>query len=300
MADIRGLIKLAATIIGLILLCVLAYYLLLYLVTPHPPHADVRVPKNLPPNSTVYPDGMVVMPGQYTINETPDGELIVVPADMDNLTPEQRAQIDTGGADGTVSFWQLPLWIQLYVLPGLLLGAISSLALGAAIVVRHRRRENKNKQGVLAYVSGNPGCTAPELARDRRMNIGTARYHIQRLQDEGRIVLQKIGKYSRIFVNSHTYDDREKLIAAHLNSESSLLIIKTLMETPGLSNQKLSEELGMEKSLVYRYMQKLLDDRIVTFEWEGKNKLYYIDTGAKEVLIKLMPLHYQCPGLKKE
>lgn len=283
MADIRGYIKLAATIIGLALLCVLAYYLLLYLVMPHPPQVDHPVPSDLPPGAQVY-----------------EGGIVVVPVNLANLTDEERAAIMNNSAEyREVSFFELPLWIQLYVFPGLLIGIVTSF-LAAALAVRHRRSKNRNKDGVMAYISGNPGCTAPELARERNMNIGTARYHIQRLQDEGRIILEKIGKYSRIFVNLHTYDDREKRIASHLHSASSRLIISTIMETPGISNQMLSEKLGMEKSLAYRYMQKLLEDGIVTFEWEGKNKLYYIDTTAKEALIKLMPLHYQCPGLKKE
>ena len=296
MAGIGGYIKLAATIVGLALLCVLAYYLLLYLVTPHPPHVDYPVPNDLPPGAQVYPGGYYSIPYDPGNHTGAGGGIEVTPGYNVSFPPEGA---DTSGADGTVSFFELPRWIQLYALPGILFAAVTSF-FAAAAVVRHRKRENKNRRGVLAYVSGNPGCTAPELARGKGMNIGTARYHIQRLQDEGRIVLERIGKYTRIFVNSHTYDDREKLIASHLHSDSSLLIIKTLMETPGLSNQMLAEKLGMEKSLVYRYMQKLLDGRIVAFEWEGKNKLYYIDTDAKEVLIKLMPLHYQCPGLLKD
>jgi predicted transcriptional regulator len=284
MAGIRGYIKLAVTVIGLALLCVLAYNLLLYLVTPHPPHVDYPIPSDLPPGAQVYEGGYIVVPG-YNVNLTEE---------------QQKGYVDDTGADGQVSFFELPLWIQLYALPTILFGIVTSFFAAALVIRRIKKNENHNKQSVLTFISANPGCTAPELARRRNMNIGTARYHIQQLQDEGRIVLEKIGKYSRIFVNSHTYDDREKRIASHLHSDSSRLIISALMEAPGISNQMLSEKLGMEKSLVYRYMQKLLEDGIVTFEWEGKNKLYYIDTTAKEALIKLMPLHYQCPGLKKE
>jgi predicted transcriptional regulator len=280
MASNWGRIKLAVTIVGLVLLCVIAYNVLLYLVRPHPPHVDYPVPSDLPPGSIVYEGGYVMIPG--------------------NASNYTAGPVDSGGADRSVGFLELPLWIQLYALPGMLLGLLTTLLAVAFVVRRVRNNENDNKQAVFTFITGNPGCTAPELARGRNMNIGTARYHIQRLQDEGRIVLEKIGKYSRIFVNSHTYDDREKRIASHLHNDTSRAIISTLMETPGISNQMLSEKLGMEKSLAFRYMQKLLEDGIVTFEWEGKNKLYYIDISAKETLIKLMPLHYQCPGLKKE
>jgi predicted transcriptional regulator len=297
MAGSRGRVKLAVTIVGLVLLCVVAYQVLLYLVTPHPPHVDYPVPSDLPPGAMVYEGGYIVMPYNASNYTNASGGLEFIPVYNVSIPPEQ---VDTGGADGTVSFFELPLWIQLYTLPSIVFGIVASF-LAAALVVRHiKKHENDNKRGVLTYIRGNPGCTAPELARGRNMNIGTARYHIQRLQDEGRIVLEKIGKYSRIFVNSHTYDDRERLITSHMRSGTSLSIIRALMEAPGASNQMLSEKLGMEKSLVYRYMQKLIEDRLVTYEWEGRSKLYYIDITAKEALIKLMPLHYQCPGLKKE
>ncbi len=278
MAGKRGIVLAAAGIV-LVAVLVLAYYSLF--VWPHDARVIDPSPSGLPPGSIVYEGGYVVMPAA-------------------NLTPEQMAGADTGGADSTVSFWELPLWIQLYALPGLIIGVIATAAAGFFVIRRARKTDNANKLGVYTYITDNPGCTAPELARGRDLNIGTVRYYIQRLHDEGRIVLMKIGKYTRIFVNSHTYDDREKLIASHLRSDSSRQILSALMDTPGISNQKLSDMLGMEKSLVYRYMQKLLDDGIVTFEWEGKNKLYYISQGAKEPLIKLMPRNYQCPGLMKE
>lgn len=230
------------------------------------------------------------------------GGYIVTTVNVSNLTPQQRAELFNNSSSPTpVQFWQLPLWIQLSVLSSMsVVLAMSCLLFVPLVIRRFRRGESNNKDAILSYIAGNPGCTAPELARDNKMNIGTARYHIHRLQDEGRIVMARIGKYTRLFVNKSTYDDRDKLIAASLRNDTSRAIIGAIMETPGISNQMLSEKLAMEKSLVYRYVQKLLDDHIVTFEWEGKNKLYYISMDAKETLIKLMPLHYQCPGLKKE
>lgn len=277
MADKWGALRLAATAIVLIVACIMAYSLLLEMVKPHP-----------------------VNDGGYVMTACNDsGGLIFISGYDANLTPEQMAQADTSGADSTVSFLELPLWIQLYALPGMILG-ILSIAAGAFVVRRTRKSNNIHKREVLAYIRDNPGCTAPELSRDEHMNIGTVRYYVHCLQDESRIVLQKTGKYTRIFVNSHTYDDREKLIASYLRVDSSRQILGALMETPGATNQKLSDRLCMEKSLIHRYMQNLLDDGIVTFEWESKNKLFYISQGAKEPLIKLMPRNYQCPGLMKE
>lgn len=276
----RGNSRLIVAGIVVIIACLLAYFLLLSLARPHtaPDNGGYVVTF---PNASNDTAGLVFTPGY-------------------EAGPGQAAGTDSGGADGSVSFWELPLWIQLYALPGMLTALLVSI-LGTALVVRRARKiDNGNKREVYTYITGNPGCTAPELARETEMNIGTVRYHIHRLQDEGRVVLQKIGKYARVFVNSHTYDEREKLIAAHLHSENSRRIIGALMDSPGISNQALSEKLDMEKSLVYRHVQRLFDDGIITFEREGNHKLYFISQGAKEPLIKLMPRHYQCPGLLKE
>jgi predicted transcriptional regulator len=283
MSRIWGNARVVAAGIVLIIACVLAYFLLLYLVTPHHSQDD---------------DGGYVVTFPNASNDTAGG-LVVVSGYNVSLTPEQAALADTGGADGTVNFWELPLWIQLYALPGMIVGLAVSLLAAAFVVRRARKNENENKREVYTYITDNPGCTAPELARGRGLNLGTARYHIHRLKDEGRIVLQKIGKYTRIFVNSHTYDEREKLIAAHLHSDNSCRIIGALMDAPGISNQRLAEKLGMEKSLVFRHVQRLMDDGIVTFEMEGKSRLYFISQDAKDPLIRLMPRHYQCPGLMK-
>jgi len=271
MAGKRWTLKKLAFMVGLALLSILAYYVLLDLVSPHPPKVEYPVPSDLPP-------GAIVCEGGY----------VVIPAYNVSLTPEEAAHADFNGTDGQVSFFELPLWIQLRYLPIAFFGAITTFCAAFSIVHRLRRRNNNNKHTILAFVKDNPGCTAPELARDANMNIGTVRYYLQRLEDEGRIVLEKMGKYKRIFVNSNTYNDMEKRIASHLRTEPTKTILASIMESPGINNQRLAEKLVMEKSLVYRYTRKLLEDGIITFEWDGTSKRYFIDASAKETLTRLM------------
>jgi len=151
MAGKRGIVLAAAGIV-LVAALVFAYYSLL--VWPHDARVIDPSPEGLPPGSIVYEGGYVVMPAA-------------------NLTPEQMAGADTGGADGAVSFRELPRGSQLYALPGLITGAIATAAAGFFVVRRARKADNANKRGVYTYIADNPGCTAPELARGRDLNIGT-------------------------------------------------------------------------------------------------------------------------------
>ena len=111
--------------------------------------------------------------------------------------------------------------------------------------------------------------------------MGTVRYHIQRLESEGKIVLKKIGKFTRLYRNSSTYDDREMVIASHVRNETSRQILEAILESPGMTNHSLSERFNLDKSTVYVHMQKLINDEIVVSQIDGKQKLYFIAEAAK-------------------
>jgi predicted transcriptional regulator len=231
-----------------------------------------------------------------------NGGYVVMPYHPDaNLTPEQLALIDNSGADATVSFWELPLWIQVSYSWGALLTVAGSL-LVLPLAVRRLKSplDNRNRQSVYNYIEDNPGCIAPDVSRNTGMNKGTVRYHIQRLELESKIVLRKIGKFMRLYRNSSTYDEREKLVASHLRNKMSKAVIEVLMEHPGSTNQEVSELIKVEKSLIYRYIQQLINDRIVSAEDDGKHKRYFIAEVAKPAVIKLLPRNYQCPGMMRE
>jgi predicted transcriptional regulator len=123
------------------------------------------------------------------------------------------------------------------------------------------------------------------------------RYHIQRLESEGKIILKKIGKFTRLYRNSSTYNDREMVIASHVRNATSRQLLEAILECPGMTNQRLSERFNIDKSTVYVHMQKLISDEIVVSEIDGKQKRYFIADTARPAVIKLLPLNYQCPGM---
>lgn len=220
-----------------------------------------------------YPDGTIV-----TFFETNQSEI-----PWATTTPGAVSDVKS------VTFWQLPLWIQVSVLSGSLVAMAGIFAL-LPLVVRKIRSplDNENRKSVFNYILGNPGCTAPEVSRDQGMNMGTVRYHVQRLELESKIILKKIGKFSRIYRNASTYNDREMVIASHLRNETSRKLLQATFETPGMTNQALAERFNIDKSTVYVHMQKLLDDDIIFSETEGKQKRYFVQEAAKPSLDKFL------------
>jgi predicted transcriptional regulator len=241
-----------------------------------------------------YPNGYIITPGNPA-NYTPEERSLL------HMTDADLAAMNNSTGPVAVSFWQLPTWIQISFLSGSLVALAGAITLFPLVVRKIRSpMDNENRKSVLNYIHDNPGCTAPEVSRDQGMNMGTVRYHIQRLELGGKIILKKIGKFSRIYRNASTYNGREMVIASHLRNETSRKLLQATFETPGMTNQALAERFNIDKSTVYVHMQKLLDDDIIFSEVEGKQKRYFVQESAKPVIIKFMPLNYQCPGMKWE
>ncbi|MCG2738441.1 MAG: winged helix-turn-helix transcriptional regulator, partial [Candidatus Methanoperedenaceae archaeon] len=135
--------------------------------------------------------------------------------------PTQNGPIDTSGADVTISFWELPLWIQIAYISGIILAFLGLFKVIPIVLGRIKNLlENQSRQGIFKHILNNPGCTIAEISDMQKINRGSVKYHIYRLKYEGKIILSKMGKFSRLFQNSGAFKDNEQKMAAHLKSET--------------------------------------------------------------------------------
>lgn len=184
-----------------------------------------------------------------------------------------------------VSYLDLPLWIQVAAIVDGLLIAIGIFGIAPAILGRLQNvLDNRNRRFIFDYVLKNPGCTPSEVTANGNMRNGTVKYHVKMLEQEGKIILQKMGKFTRLYKNSLSIDQRDRVITSHLRNNMSKNIIKAIIDEPGITNKGLSELFGLDKSTTHWYLQKFLTDGIVAAEADGKYKKYYV---SPEVIEKL-------------
>lgn len=202
----------------------------------------------------------------------------------------QKELIDTGGADATISFMELPIWIKVVYISGIILAFLGLFKVIPIVLGRIKNLlENQNRQGIFKYILNNPGCTIAEISDRQEINRGSVKYHINKLKFEGNIILTKMGKFSRLFQNSGTFKGNEQKMAAHLKNETSRLILWTILEKPGITNQELTDKFGVDKSTIHWHIQRFRNDNIIAFEQEGKYKRYFINADAKIILLRFMP-----------
>ena len=189
--------------------------------------------------------------------------------------------------DSGMSFWQLPEWMKLFYASSMVVSFIVAMKVLPFVLGKiDDLLKNENRHNILNYVYSNPGATVAEVAQAQSIERGTVKYHLYKLESEGKVVLNRMGKYSRVFRNSHTYSDFEKTVIAHLQNQTARSVLLLILEQPGITNQEMSERLGVEKSAIHWHVDKFLRDGMVSFRRDGKFKRYYIGDNSRVILQK--------------
>ncbi|HEY3273744.1 MAG TPA: winged helix-turn-helix transcriptional regulator [Methanocella sp.] len=192
------------------------------------------------------------------------------------------------GVDREVSFWELPLWIQMSYFSGAIAALIVAVKVVPFALLKLKvKLSNKNRESIYRHINDNPGCTVTDISKHEEMNVGSVRYHVEQLQDARRIVLVKMGKFMRLFRNSGAYDEREIAVISALHLRTSRAIVFLIRDRPGLSNKQIAELLNIKESMAHTYLSGLLKNEIIRYEKNGQQKMYYLENDVEAILAKV-------------
>jgi predicted transcriptional regulator len=186
-----------------------------------------------------------------------------------------------------MSFWQLPDWVKLFYVTSMAAAFIGLLKLMPLVLGKiDDILKNENRHNILNYINANPGTTIAKVTESQQIERATVRYHLYKLESEGKIVSRKMGKFSRLFRNSRSFSDEEQKVIAHMQNRNSRAILLLILEQPGITNQELTECLGIEKSAIHWHLEKFIHDDIVNYIPDGKFKRYFIQDSMAFALQK--------------
>lgn len=196
----------------------------------------------------------------------------------------QNGPSDTLGADSTISFFELPLWIQLIWVIGVLCAFFGAIKFGPLVLGKVKTiLQNQNRTAILEYIGKNPGCTLADLSKSTDINRGTARYHLYLLLIERKVIRKKNGKLSYLFANGGTQLERKQLYGYIMNP-SKREILDTILNTPGISNKEIAERLQIDRSTVYWHLQPLLEEEMVVSQWDGRSMNYILFPDVEAIM----------------
>ena len=211
-------------------------------------------------------------------------------SEADRALSGDNPQIQGPGNSVEVTLWNLPVSVQIDVLMTYLLVSFG-LGLGFLGLGKIKNLlENANRRRVYEHLVANPGCTIAAVASELGMNIGTTNYHLNMLEKERKISLDRKGrngKFVCIYSNGLARDEQFKKINRYIRNQVSKDVLVVLFENPGITNKRLTEIFGLNKSTVSWHLDRLLTDGIVSVRKDGRNKLYFISDEVNDDLYRL-------------
>ncbi len=198
--------------------------------------------------------------------------------------PLDSGPSDTSGADGTISFFELPLWIQLSWLISTFLAIFGAIKFGPLIIGKIRNiLQNKNRAAILDYIGNNPGCTLADLSKNTGINRGTARYHLWLLIFEQKVVRKKDGKEGYLFTNGRSHLERKR-VYGYIMNPAKREILNTILANPGISNKEIADNLQLDTSTIHWHLQQFLKEEMVVSRWDGRNVSYVLLPEVEAIL----------------
>ncbi len=205
--------------------------------------------------------------------------------------------VDSSGADGTCTFWELPLWIQVAEISGILVAIFGMFRgilwchLGCRRIVKHNVLDNTVRSGIFEQICKNPGITFSALARECNIGKGIQRYHLKILQREHKII--SVNKYGHTgyFENSGKYGDVQQTVIMQLRSTTVQQIYEILILHPNASRKEVARHLGISGSAVTWQMKRLCADGTVSAAKSGKYVGYLINPKAKGIILDYLRNH---------
>lgn len=219
--------------------------------------------------------------GFCIIASADDGGYIITPHAGEY--PE-GAIVDDSGADANITFWDLPLWIQLSVITSILFSFLAAfkflpLLLGKISV----KKKNTKQKDICSYIVNNPGCCESEMSKNLNIKRGTLRYHLDRLESENMIFTIKKGKIKGFFHIDHSGCYQQNMLHLRLKNDTAKMVLDVIITEPGVTGQELSSKLGLDKSTIHWHVNKLREDNIVHIKKHGKYNKHYLVNDLKMI-----------------
>ncbi len=184
----------------------------------------------------------------------------------------QDGLIDSSGADSTVTFWDIPLWIKMAYISGIVFAFLGSLKIfpmileGVRRIFRSNALENKNRFRIYNFIKENPGVYFRELISRLKINKGTAEYHLKMLELAGLIASLQNKGYKRYFLNGSKFSNSDQAVLSALREDTPKRILVALIKKPGLSQGEIANVIGISRPAVIWHMKTLTKHGIVKSE----------------------------------
>ncbi|MGI0014056.1 MAG: winged helix-turn-helix transcriptional regulator, partial [Nitrososphaera sp.] len=143
---------------------------------------------------------------------------------------------------------------------------------------------------VLQFINEHPGCHLRQVRNEVGISMGTAQYHLARLEKAGRITSNRRGLFKYYFPIG-LFQDNEKNLLEVLSQETAREILMFIIEQKTPTQTDIVGRIGVSPASISWHVSRLNEFGIITEVKEGKYKRYQL-RGDPKSLISLMKSYY--------
>src|SRR3989338_3576116 len=139
----------------------------------------------------------------------------------------------------------------------------------------------ETRKKIYDLVHRNAGIYFREIERKSKFSTGHVQYHLSHLVRSGLLKEEKIGNHVRYFPRKFA-DDQKKMMNL-LRQRSLRHLILFLLEHPSCHHQDLVKNMGLSPSTVSWHVKRLQQEKVMSCEKQGRNRIYRLLVDKKEI-----------------
>ena len=147
-----------------------------------------------------------------------------------------------------------------------------------------------NTSNILSYIREHPGCHLRQIRSELEISMGTAQYHLGRLEKAGKVTSTSHGFY-RYYFPAGLFQDNEKNLLEVLSHETAREIVMFIIEQKGPTQTEIADKIGVAPASISWHVARLIQFQVVSEIREGKFKRYSLQ-GDPRNLATLMKSYY--------
>lgn len=145
---------------------------------------------------------------------------------------------------------------------------------------------------ILETIRQNPGWHLRKIKHHMKISMGTAQYHLDRLEKMGKISSTRNGLYRHYFPIG-MFKENEQQIIKFLTQETPREIIMFIMEDQNPSQTEIVSRINISSASISWHIRRLVAARLLQESKDGKFKRYRIHPDINSLYIaKLLQNYY--------
>lgn len=145
---------------------------------------------------------------------------------------------------------------------------------------------NENTQRVLQFIQENPGCHMRWIKKDLNMSMGSVRYHLNVLEQAGRIVSEK-ENLKKFYFPIGSFQTFERNLLKILNQDTAREIILFIIERKNPTQTDIVNNIKISHATANWHLTRLVKLGIIYEEKDGKFKKYLLN-GTHDNIVNLL------------